>query len=218
MTALSRSLVALVVVAAGVALAIPFQRPSSAPTVTAPPRGRTPQVRWRDPNIVLQIVGGDERSPAEPMFREEVSDEAVMVPPDISPEIRTAQLARDLPTLPRIPAAFENLAPVNVGIRRSLGSEPRRMREEQTSRAARKHVIRNGDTLPHLARRYYGDADKWRVIFNANRNRLQDADLLPLDLEIDIPAEPVVDGHQPASQSFSDLVPFSDDDLRALKD
>ncbi|MBC7353770.1 MAG: LysM peptidoglycan-binding domain-containing protein [Thermogutta sp.] len=48
--------------------------------------------------------------------------------------------------------------------------------------------IQDGDTLPELARRFYGDPGKWRVIFEANRSRIPDPDLLPIGTEIILPA------------------------------
>jgi nucleoid-associated protein YgaU len=47
--------------------------------------------------------------------------------------------------------------------------------------------IQDGDTLPELARRFYGDPGKWRIIFEANRSLIQDPDLLPIGTEIVLP-------------------------------
>ena len=48
--------------------------------------------------------------------------------------------------------------------------------EKPRAPVALRHKIKKGDTLYHIARRYYGDAEKWRVIAEAN-NILVPADL-----------------------------------------
>jgi nucleoid-associated protein YgaU len=52
------------------------------------------------------------------------------------------------------------------------------------------HKIRDGDTLMSLARRYLGDGGRFQEIFAANRQRLPDADVLPIGVEIEIPIGP----------------------------
>lgn len=51
----------------------------------------------------------------------------------------------------------------------------------------RKHRIRDGDTLPALARRYLGDSRLASRIFEANRDVLSHPDVLPLGISIVIP-------------------------------
>ena len=54
--------------------------------------------------------------------------------------------------------------------------------------AARKHVVRDGDTLGGLAEKYYGDARRFRELFAANRAVLTDPELLPIGVTLQIPA------------------------------
>ncbi|HWB12311.1 MAG TPA: LysM peptidoglycan-binding domain-containing protein [Pirellulales bacterium] len=49
------------------------------------------------------------------------------------------------------------------------------------------HRIVDGDTLSDLAQRYLGSSKRFSVIFNANRDRLQSPDLLPIGAELRIP-------------------------------
>ncbi len=49
-----------------------------------------------------------------------------------------------------------------------------------------RHVIGEGDTLPKLAERYLGDRDRYREIFEANREVLHDPRLLPIGIELTI--------------------------------
>lgn len=62
--------------------------------------------------------------------------------------------------------------------------------------AARRHVVKEGDTLFGLARTYYGDADQFGLIYEANRGVLREPDPLPVGAELVIPAPPA-DGQDP---------------------
>jgi LysM repeat protein len=52
---------------------------------------------------------------------------------------------------------------------------------------ARKHTVRQGDTLSKLAQQYYGSRAKWRDIFNANRKVMRNEGDLHVGLELVIP-------------------------------
>lgn len=49
------------------------------------------------------------------------------------------------------------------------------------------YTVRTGDTLSAIAQREYGDANEWRRIYEANRDRIQDPDLIHPGQELDIP-------------------------------
>ena len=42
--------------------------------------------------------------------------------------------------------------------------------------AARTYTVVKGDTLSKIAKQHYGDANKWRKIFEANRDVIKDPD------------------------------------------
>lgn len=42
----------------------------------------------------------------------------------------------------------------------------------------RTHVVVKGDSLSKIAQREYGDAQQWRRIYDANRDIIQDPDLI----------------------------------------
>ncbi|EAQ81256.1 hypothetical protein DSM3645_22731 [Blastopirellula marina DSM 3645] len=65
----------------------------------------------------------------------------------------------------------------------------------------RRHRLVDGDTLPKLAERYLGRADLDWAIFEANRDVLSDPQLLPLKVEIDIPAASEVDSIRQGTQT-----------------
>ncbi|HEY4312202.1 MAG TPA: LysM peptidoglycan-binding domain-containing protein [Pirellulales bacterium] len=52
----------------------------------------------------------------------------------------------------------------------------------------RRHKIADGDTLSGLAVRYLGSADRYREIYELNREVLANPDLLPIGTELKIPA------------------------------
>lgn len=54
--------------------------------------------------------------------------------------------------------------------------------------ALRTHTIVDGDSLPKLARRYLGSAERSGEILALNRDVLPDPDLLPIGTEIKLPA------------------------------
>lgn len=85
-----------------------------------------------------------------------------------------ATLTRALPTIAR-PA----LAPVE-----SPSPSPSPAAE------ARTYAIRPGDTLSSIAEQYYGDAAEWRLIFEANRDRLTSPGSLQVGVTIRIPPRP----------------------------
>jgi nucleoid-associated protein YgaU len=50
------------------------------------------------------------------------------------------------------------------------------------------YIIKSGDTLSKIAKQYYGDANKYPVIFEANREVIKNADLIFPGQKIRIPA------------------------------
>ncbi|MGI8785490.1 MAG: LysM peptidoglycan-binding domain-containing protein [Acidobacteriota bacterium] len=56
-----------------------------------------------------------------------------------------------------------------------------------TSTAGRTYVVVKGDSLSKIAKREYGDADKWRQIYEANRSTIKDPDLIYPGQKLTIP-------------------------------
>lgn len=50
-----------------------------------------------------------------------------------------------------------------------------------------RHVVKSGETLGKIAKHYYGDAMKYKEIFNANSDILKNPDLIYPDQELIIP-------------------------------
>ena len=49
------------------------------------------------------------------------------------------------------------------------------------------HVVQPGETLGTISARYYGTPAKWSVLFNANRDRVADANNVRVGTRLDIP-------------------------------
>ena len=61
---------------------------------------------------------------------------------------------------------------------------------KRAPRFPRRHRVRAGETLYAIARRYYGDGDKWRTILRANRDRLPSPGALRAGQVLVIPPPP----------------------------
>jgi nucleoid-associated protein YgaU len=65
----------------------------------------------------------------------------------------------------------------NVG---SGGSStaPATPRPTDTIGSAKTYVVVEGDSLSRIAKREYGDASKWRTLYEANKDLIKDPDLI----------------------------------------
>lgn len=54
--------------------------------------------------------------------------------------------------------------------------------------AARSYTVKSGDTLSAIAKREYGDAGQWKRIYEANRDQLDNPDLIHPGQELKIPS------------------------------
>lgn len=57
----------------------------------------------------------------------------------------------------------------------SSSSQPAASASANTTKT---YTVRSGDTLSGIARQFYGDSSKWTTIFNANRNKIKNANLI----------------------------------------
>lgn len=60
------------------------------------------------------------------------------------------------------------------------------------------YTVVGGDSLSKIAKKFYGNANKWREIFEANRDRISNPDMIQIGQVLKIPAE------QPSSKESSD--------------
>jgi nucleoid-associated protein YgaU len=50
------------------------------------------------------------------------------------------------------------------------------------------YTVKKGDSLSKIAREVYGDADEWQRIFDANRDQIEDPDMIEPGQKLEIPA------------------------------
>jgi nucleoid-associated protein YgaU len=60
----------------------------------------------------------------------------------------------------------------------------------QPHAARRTYTVAEGDTLSAIAQREYGAADRWKAIFEANRDQISDPDLIQPGQVLTIPPAP----------------------------
>lgn len=51
------------------------------------------------------------------------------------------------------------------------------------------YIVVAGDSLSKIAKKFYGNAGKWREIFEANRDRISNPDLIQIGQVLKIPVE-----------------------------
>ena len=55
------------------------------------------------------------------------------------------------------------------------------------------YEVKRGDSLSKIAKHLYGDARQWRRIYEANRDRIEDPDLIQPGWKLKIPAKPTAE-------------------------
>jgi nucleoid-associated protein YgaU len=65
-----------------------------------------------------------------------------------------------------------------------MANEPRNI-----TPAGKTYRVVKGDSLSKIAKREYGDVNKWRKIFDANKDVIDDPDLIEPGQELIIPEE-----------------------------
>ena len=58
-----------------------------------------------------------------------------------------------------------------------------------TPAAAETYTVKAGDSLSKIARHHLGDGDKWHAIFEANRDQIDDPDLIHPGQVLKLPAQ-----------------------------
>jgi hypothetical protein len=72
----------------------------------------------------------------------------------------------------------------------TIGGNPTKQannEQPEKIKTERFHIVRSGETLSDISYKYYGSADKWQKILDANRSRLKDANTLIPGMRLTIP-------------------------------
>lgn len=150
-----------------------------------PQRGQEPvappEVARRLPPLNLQVTTTPEVSPAWEAF-------SSLPSPSVQPPAVPARVSlEDLKTPPELAPQFETLERPLV----RLSPTPRALMADESDdpdeEESRLHRVADGDTLPSLAQRYYGDSRLWRKLWDANADAISAPELLPVGLELTIP-------------------------------
>jgi nucleoid-associated protein YgaU len=71
---------------------------------------------------------------------------------------------------------------------RELKRQLREKAAEEAEAAARTYVVKSGDSLSKIAKELLGDAGRWPEIFEANKDKIKDPNLIYPGQELDIPS------------------------------
>ncbi len=61
-------------------------------------------------------------------------------------------------------------------------------KDTTSASAERSYTVQSGDSLSKIAKKHYGKSGKWRAIYDANRDQLDDPDLIHPGQVLRIPA------------------------------
>ena len=84
----------------------------------------------------------------------------------------------------KTPAAKPDFSNVSSG---GSSTAPAPQEPTGTSGSSKTYVVVNGDSLSKIAKREYGDAGKWRKIYEANKDLIKDPDLIYPGQELKVP-------------------------------
>ena len=118
--------------------------------------------------------------------------------PSLNPQARTLNFQNIAPlpdnssalnnpsTIGPIPQSAENnqLSIIN---NRSKQPDLTVYEQAQKIKTQRFHIVRRGETLSTISVKYYGSANKWQKILDANRSQLMDANRLKPGTKLTIP-------------------------------
>ncbi len=67
---------------------------------------------------------------------------------------------------------------VRSGSSSTLRKEPSPSPTTPAAATARSYVVKSGDSLSKISQQFYGDANQWRKIYEANRDQIKNPDLI----------------------------------------
>jgi nucleoid-associated protein YgaU len=179
-----RLLIALGIVLAGVAAALPFrQSPLPAQRVARPP-AMPLALTLRKPDAPLELAPRIEVSPATELIQFGGNEQEKLQP--AQPSLERTNFAPP----PALPVSFLPSTPTTSTSDwrpQSLLTAPR------PQSPPRPYRLRDGDTLEKIADRLLGDPTRAAEIFEANRKVLGQPDLLPVGEVIMLPPRPITD-------------------------
>lgn len=86
-------------------------------------------------------------------------------------------------------AIIGSLKAANGDLRRQLLQTSDSSKSSESGSQMRKYKVKKGESLRTIAIQLYGNKDKWILIYNANRDRINNPDLLTPGQVLDIPSD-----------------------------
>ncbi|MEX0820172.1 MAG: LysM peptidoglycan-binding domain-containing protein [Pirellulaceae bacterium] len=180
MASFKRRVMGIAVISAGVCAALPFRTESPDAPTEPQAVGEIQRTGPSQGELTLQLT-----IPAAPVaVPPKVSEQPPSTVAGAEPFPLPQELRRgDLQVPPQLAPSFEPFIPTIPTAREEAA------RPSKREAADRLHRIIDGDTLEALAERYLDSRSRWRAIFDANRDRLANPDILPIGEEIKIPSK-----------------------------
>ncbi len=116
--------------------------------------------------------------------------------PGLSPKVKILNLRnnRETAPLPETSSSInssdtESAENNKLSTTENQSQEPdwKKYRQDEKIKTHRFHIIREGDTLSEISRKYYDSATKWQKILDANRDVIEDVSKLKPGTKILIP-------------------------------
>jgi nucleoid-associated protein YgaU len=76
------------------------------------------------------------------------------------------------------------------------GSSSTAPRQHRQAPAGSRYTVQKGDTLSAIAKREYGNPNEWRRIYEANRDQIDDPDLIQPGQQLTIPGKTEQGGYR----------------------
>ena len=201
MKGMIRALLALGVLGGGTGLALLF-RLEARETATATSADDLPVVASQQDWPTDTAQGTPVRTAAHGKSANRVARPLAIAAPQES-DSNSAEQIEPPPHLAESYSSSRLSSPV-AGRRNGLGRNAR-----TTATHLRTHRVVDGDTLQEIARQYLGSASLAGEIFEANRTKLSDPDLLPIGVELTIPSGVRRTGAAPSPTNRRPLVPVA---------
>lgn len=190
----------MAVISAGVCAALPFRTETPDAPVETRDVGAIQRTGPSQGELTLQLT-----IPAAPVaVPPAVSEQPPSTVTDNEQSPLPQELRRgDLQVPPQLAPTFEPFI-ATIPVAREDAARP-----NKAEAADRLHRITDGDTLEALAERYLDSRSRWRSIFDVNRDRLTNPDILPIGEDIKIPSTVM-----PSAEDEDGLVPIPRGELK----
>ncbi len=137
-------------------------------------------MRWIVPRMVLVggvVLAGCHKPQAQTAYRED----------PYTPTYDASETSKSLDALENAPAAAQPTTASDAPAAEPAQTTAADVPLEPVAPVGRTYIVRKGDTLYALARRFYNDERRWRDIWQANRDKLPDPNRLAVGMTLVIP-------------------------------